>query len=403
MPVWTSADGSKWNRVGTMPDVLATSAMQLPTGWVAVGGLDIGTGCATIGPTIGLTWTSIDGRAWKRLPDDRSGVISALVRRGDTLIGLGQRTVENAPQAGAVWTMRVGVPPNVAPSTPRASRTTPAAAADAAATTESRAHLLACPPQVPSPSRPLCRAAPRSSRPGVVYAFQFTSVAVWVAFAAMYFQELGVSLGTIGLLAAIPSAVAIFAAPAWGLVADRLGDVRPPYLAGALWAAAFGLVLADRAVRCRGSRSPSALLAVGLVRPHAARRRPHDPAPLARPGAVRPGAGLGLDRVHGHDRRPRARLIPIVGLSAAFVVYAVAMALGGVSAALLLGKAERGLRVAGIGPLAGLGLLRLPGARAVLRRLVRSPGRRTRPRSRCSRCASSTSAATRASSASAGR
>ena len=37
--------------------------------------------------------------------------------------------------------------------------------------------------------------------------------------------------------------VAIVAAPAWGVLADRLGDMRPPYLAGALWAASAALLL----------------------------------------------------------------------------------------------------------------------------------------------------------------
>ena len=36
----------------------------------------------------------------------------------------------------------------------------------------------------------------------------------------------------IGVLAAIPAVVAIVAAPAWGLVADRLGDVRAPLVLG---------------------------------------------------------------------------------------------------------------------------------------------------------------------------
>ena len=120
--LWTSLDGTTWNRAGTLPDVLATSAIQVPSGWLAIGGLDVGTGCATIGPTIGLTWTSPDGRKWTRLPDDPSGVISALAERGDTLFGLGMRTGGPTPtrlnRPGAVWTMHVDVPPNTVPSKP---------------------------------------------------------------------------------------------------------------------------------------------------------------------------------------------------------------------------------------------------------------------------------------------
>ncbi len=116
--LWTSLDGTTWNRIGRLPDVLATTAIQLPTGWLAVGGLDISTGCATIGPTIGLTWTSPDGRTWTRLRDDPRGVISALAMRGDTLVGLGEQTVKNRPRRGAVWTMHVDAPPSAVPGTP---------------------------------------------------------------------------------------------------------------------------------------------------------------------------------------------------------------------------------------------------------------------------------------------
>lgn len=88
-----------------------------PDGW-AIGGLDISTGCASAGPTIGLTWTSPDGRTWTRLRDDPSGVISALARRGDTLVGLGIRTATHAKRPGAVWTMHVDAPPSAVTSRP---------------------------------------------------------------------------------------------------------------------------------------------------------------------------------------------------------------------------------------------------------------------------------------------
>ena len=211
------------------------------------------------------------------------------------------------------------------------------------------------------PASPAAAPAHRASvvPSGVVYAFQFTAVGVWVAFAAMYFQQLGVSLGTIGLLVAIPSAVAIVAAPAWGLLADRLGDVRPPYLAGALWAAAFGLVLAT------GPSLPWLALAVGLLAVGTSGLTPLvDARTIQRLWPDR--SRFGRARVWGSIAFMATTvilgaIIPTVGLPFAFVVYAAAMVLGGICAALLLGKAERGLRVGGVGPLAGLGLLRLPG------------------------------------------
>src|SRR3954471_11232277 len=194
---------------------------------------------------------------------------------------------------------------------------------------------------------------------GVVYAFQFTAVAVWVAYAALYFQSLGVSLGAIGLLAAIPSVVAIFAAPAWGLLADRIGDVRPPYLAGALWAATFGLILAT------GPQMPWLVLVVGLLAVGTSGLTPLiDARTVQRLWPDR--SRFGHARVFGSigfmvTTVAVGAAVPTIGLPATFVVYALAMVAAGVSAVLLLGRPSRGFRLAGVGPLAGLALLRLPG------------------------------------------
>ena len=72
-------------------------------------------------------------------------------------------------------------------------------------------------------------------------------------------------------------------------------------------------------------------------------------------------------------------IIAETGTVAMFVVYGAAMAAAGVAAVLLLGRpgttgTER--RVASVGPLAALGLLREPGLGAVLARLVRRVDRR---------------------------
>jgi PPP family 3-phenylpropionic acid transporter len=211
-----------------------------------------------------------------------------------------------------------------------------------------------------SPSAPPSTAQRASVVPsGVVYAFQFTAVAVWVAYATLYFQSLGVSLGTIGLLVSIPSAVAIVAAPGWGLLADRLGDVRLPYLAGSLWAATFGLILAT------GPTMPWLVLVVGLLAVGTSGLTPLvDARTIQRLWPDR--SRYGQARVFGSvsfmvTTITIGLVVPTLGLASAFVVYAAALALGGVSALLLLGRPERALKVAGIGPLAGVGLLRLPG------------------------------------------
>src|SRR3954471_11739645 len=196
---------------------------------------------------------------------------------------------------------------------------------------------------------------------GVVYAFQFTAVAVWVAYAALYFQSLGVSLGAIGLLAAIPSVVAIFAAPAWGLLADRIGDVRPPYLAGALWAATFALILAT------GPQMPWLVIVVGLLAVGTSGLTPLvDARTIQRLWPDR--SRYGRARVWGSvsfmiTTVAVGTIVPVVGLASAFVVYAVAMAAGGVSAMVLLGRPDRALHIGGVGAVGGGGAARLPGRR----------------------------------------
>ena len=89
----------------------------------------------------------------------------------------------------------------------------------------------------------------------VVYLLLFTAVGCWQVYASVLFADFGVSLAVIGLLASVPAAVAIVGAPSWGLVADRLGDVRPPLLVAALLAAAVASLLVPAARACRGSRS----------------------------------------------------------------------------------------------------------------------------------------------------
>jgi nitrate/nitrite transporter NarK len=54
----------------------------------------------------------------------------------------------------------------------------------------------------------------------------------------VYYRSIGLTVGAIGVLAALQAAVALAAAPAWGAIADELGAVRPPLvLAAALGAA----------------------------------------------------------------------------------------------------------------------------------------------------------------------
>jgi MFS transporter, PPP family, 3-phenylpropionic acid transporter len=215
---------------------------------------------------------------------------------------------------------------------------------------------------VTSPSVPTASArasATSIAAPAVVYVLQFTAIAVWVAYATVYFQSLGVDLAAIGLLAAVPSVISIVAAPIWGLVADRLGDMRPPYLAGAVIAAACGLTLLLQ------PSMPWLLLAVvGLAVGASGLGAMLDARTVQRlwPDRER----FGQARAFGSIAFMACTILvggAITGASVRliWIVYAVAFVAAGVAAYGLLGRQAGGPRVAGVGPRAGLRLLRDPG------------------------------------------
>lgn len=210
-----------------------------------------------------------------------------------------------------------------------------------------------------TPSRP---ARPGSATPSsIVYILQFTAVAIWVAYATVYFKALGIDLAVIGVLAAVPSAVAIVAAPAWGLVADRLGDMRPPYLVASVWAAGAALVLA------LGPAMPwLALVVVAVALGTSALTPLLDARTVQRlwPDRERFGQARAWGSVSFIVTTVVVgAVLGVIGLNAMFVLYAVALVVGGLLAYALLGRPEGALRVGGIGPLAALGLLRMPGLR----------------------------------------
>jgi PPP family 3-phenylpropionic acid transporter len=161
------------------------------------------------------------------------------------------------------------------------------------------------------------------------------------------------------VLAAVPSLVAIVAAPAWGVVADRMGDMRPPYLAGALWAAATALLLV------LGPSMPWLALIVVAVAIGVSGLTPLVDA--------RTVQRLGRDR----DRFGQARVwgsisfmvsgivvgafLDVIGLRGMFFVYSAALVASAVAAYALLGRPVRGIHMGGIGPSVALDLLRAPG------------------------------------------
>lgn len=105
--------------------------------------------------------------------------------------------------------------------------------------------------------RPVRRAA-------LTYIAYFSAVGAAWPYLPVYYRDLGLDLGAIGLLAALSAATQLVAAPAWGAVADRSSRSRLTLPAAALVAAAGALALA--LVRDAGPVAAAAfVLAVGLA------------------------------------------------------------------------------------------------------------------------------------------
>lgn len=192
--------------------------------------------------------------------------------------------------------------------------------------------------------------------PAVVYFLLFGAVAAYFPYIAVFFQSIGLSLGAIGLLAALSSGVAVVAAPIWGAVVDRRRDVRGPIVVGAAWSALAAAWLAT-------ARDP---LVVGVATVVLAAGS----AGLAPMLDSRTVQIVGSNR----DRYGRARawgslaftvfalgvgvLLDRTGPPGLFLVYAPGLALTGVAAFVLLDgrrTVERGVnRVVSVGFGSGL-------------------------------------------------
>jgi PPP family 3-phenylpropionic acid transporter len=81
-------------------------------------------------------------------------------------------------------------------------------------------------------------------RPAIVYALLFGAVAAYAPYIAVYLRSTGLELETVGLLIALQAAVSLVAAPIWGAIADRRGDVRGPILVASLVAAGAAVLIA---------------------------------------------------------------------------------------------------------------------------------------------------------------
>ena len=191
---------------------------------------------------------------------------------------------------------------------------------------------------------------------GVAYAAFFGAYGAWGPYWPVYFSQLGVGLGAIGLLAAIPAAVQIFAAPAWGLAADRLGDVRAPLAAAgviAIVAAAFlatgpavVLLVPGVALLAAGTSAWPPLVDARTVTALGAHRDRYGQArSIGSAGFVVVAIAVGL-------------LINAYGSRVLFAAYIPLFCLAVVWVVGLFGRAGTRQRVAGVGPLGALRLLR---------------------------------------------
>ena len=77
-------------------------------------------------------------------------------------------------------------------------------------------------------------APPSVLRPAIVYALLFGAQGAYLPYLSVFLASTGLDLGTVGALIALFAGVSLVAAPAWGSVADALGDVRAPVLVAAL-------------------------------------------------------------------------------------------------------------------------------------------------------------------------
>jgi MFS transporter, PPP family, 3-phenylpropionic acid transporter len=160
------------------------------------------------------------------------------------------------------------------------------------------------------------------------------------------------------VLAAIPAAVTIVGSPAWGLLADRIGDVRAPIVAAAALALAVALLLAQGppiaflfpgvGMLAVGTSAMAPLLdarTVGAL--GAARDRYGQARAFGSLGFIVVSIAVGvLVAAHG-PRALFAAFLPLVAATA--VVVAVSF-----------GPARDRGRVTGVGPLRAFGLLREP-------------------------------------------
>jgi PPP family 3-phenylpropionic acid transporter len=103
-------------------------------------------------------------------------------------------------------------------------------------------------------------------RASIAYVIVFVAIAAWAPYLSAYYQGLGISLGDIGLLLALTSAVSLVSAPAWGAAHDRYPKslVLLPLSAVIAALGAFGLATVGASLWLIPSAAAFAVGAAGL-------------------------------------------------------------------------------------------------------------------------------------------
>jgi PPP family 3-phenylpropionic acid transporter len=103
-------------------------------------------------------------------------------------------------------------------------------------------------------------------RASIAYVIVFVAVAAWSPYLSAYYQGLGISLGDIGLLLAMTSAVSLVSAPTWGAAHDRYPKslVLLPLAAVIAAIGAFGLATVGASIWLIPSAAAFAIGAAGL-------------------------------------------------------------------------------------------------------------------------------------------
>ncbi len=223
-----------------------------------------------------------------------------------------------------------------------------------------------------NPIQPVAGSPGAILRPAIVYALLFGAQGAYLPYIALFLASTGVDLGTVGALIALFAVVGLVAAPAWGALADGIGDVRGPVVVAGVLSGGAALLLAV-AVGPLALAVATALLAatwagvIPMVDSQAVRIVGH----RDRFGQVRgPGSGafVVIAFVAG-------AIVGVAGPRGMFLIFGPLVVLTGIGAFLLLrlppspsGAARVRIRsgggasrtLAGLSPATILGVLRTP-------------------------------------------